>query len=311
MANARDIEARAAAWLSRRDRGDWTRTDQAELDHWLDESIAHRTAFLRLESVWERADHLAEGVTPPLHRRVVAFLFTRPAAIAACLTLCLVGAGWFVLTRPTVVHATEIGHRADIALADGSRLVLNTNTRLLTVVDRTTREVWLDRGEAYFQVVHDPDHPFVIHAGKQVITVLGTRFSVRLENGRFRLAVAEGRVRLDSNQAAARPMVLTPGKIVTATDGDVLVTSETPDQLESDLAWRQGWLEFDQVTLASAAAEFNRYSNRRLIITDPAVGAIRIGGRFATNNVEGFARLMQSGLRLRVEYRPDAILISG
>lgn len=308
MMDAHHIDEQAAGWLARQDRGEWAPSDQVALDDWLDQSTAHRTAYLRLAAAWQRADRLAElaGVEP--RRRWPVW----PAAIAACLVAMLAGTAWLLSTAPAAVHATALGGYEEVRLGDGSHVALNTDTRLLTVIDRGTREVWLDRGEAYFDVAHDKTRPFVVHAGKQVITVLGTRFSVRMDHGHVKVTVAEGRVKIDGDAAAAaRPTLLTHGEVATVTDSGLLVTTETAEQLKDELAWRQGWLIFDDTTLAEAAAEFNRYSNRKLVIADPATGAIRIGGRFATGNVEGFARLMQTGLNLKITYRADAILISG
>lgn len=304
--DANHIDEQAAAWLARQDRGEWSHADQTALDAWLGESTAHRTAYLRLAATWKRADRLAELSWVKPHRRWPVW----PAAIAACLVAMLAGTAWLLSAAPAAVHATSLGGYEEVRLDDGSRVALNTNTRLLTVIDRGTREAWLDRGEAYFDVAHDKKRPFVVHAGRQVITVLGTRFSVRMNQGHLKVTVTEGSVKVDGDSAAARPILLKRGEVATVTDGGLLVTSETPERLKDELAWRQGWLIFDDTTLADAAAEFNRYSNRKLVIADPATGAIRIGGRFATGNVEGFARLMQTGLDLKVTYRADAILIS-
>jgi transmembrane sensor len=52
------IEETAARWLARRDAGDWDDAQQSELDQWIDASVAHRIAYLRLASAWERARRL-------------------------------------------------------------------------------------------------------------------------------------------------------------------------------------------------------------------------------------------------------------
>ena len=74
--NALLIEEKAAAWLARRDAGNWSDTDQQALDAWIAEDMAHRVAWLRLESAWRRADRMAdkaeaERLTLAKGRRVV------------------------------------------------------------------------------------------------------------------------------------------------------------------------------------------------------------------------------------------------
>ena len=98
-----------------------------------------------------------------------------------------------------------MGGREAVTLADGSRVTLNTRTRGRALVNEQERRFWLEEGEAYFEVAHDPARPFVVMAGKDRVTVLGTRFSVRYEDGRTEVTVLEGRVRLDRARPAPRP----------------------------------------------------------------------------------------------------------
>jgi transmembrane sensor len=67
---------------------------------------------------------------------------------------------------------------------------------------------------------------------------------------------------------------------------------------------------FDQSTLADAASEFNRYNRTRLVIADPEVAGIRIGGSFDADNVEAFARLLQQAYGLKVDHAADRVTIS-
>jgi transmembrane sensor len=64
------------------------------------------------------------------------------------------------------------------------------------------------------------------------------------------------------------------------------------------LAWTQGRLWFDRVTLAEAVAEFNRYNRRQLVIDDPAIESFHIGGTFDTQDVDNFVGALRSfGIR--------------
>ena len=81
--------------------------------------------------------------------------------------------------------------------------------------------------------------------------------------------------------------------------------------MEDALAWRGGMLKFDQAPLSEVAAEFNRYNRRRIVVTDPAVAAIPIGGAFQASNVEAFTRLLRDAYHLRITTKSDEITISG
>jgi transmembrane sensor len=67
---------------------------------------------------------------------------------------------------------------------------------------------------------------------------------------------------------------------------------------------------FDQITLGEAIAEFNRYNDRKLVITDPEAASLRIGGSFAPSNIDGFVRLLEQGFGLQAERGTSQIVIS-
>lgn len=327
MSAAEKIEREAAGWLLRQEEPDWSAADQTSLEAWLAVGPAHKLAYWRLAHGWEKVGRLA-ALRPadprPKGRPRGTSLVRKPwaPALAASLVLAVVGTG---LLAPQLwrlggkAYATELGGKATVPLADGSRIELNTATRVRTAVSRRARQVWLDRGEAYFEVAHDPAHPFVVHAGAKTITVLGTRFSVRRDGDRVEVAVAEGRVRVESATpaglraaapAATAPPVLTRGEVAVAQGPSMMIADKGEGAVAAELAWRQGMLSFDQVTLEDAAQEFNRYNRKKLVIGDPAVAAVRIGGSFQAENIEAFARLLQQvhGLRIADDGRELKIL---
>lgn len=74
---------------------------------------------------------------------------------------------------------------------------MNTATIVRTASRANGREAWLGKGEAYFNIAHRPDQPFVVHAGPRTVTVLGTRFIVRRDGEKVTVAVLSGRVRIE------------------------------------------------------------------------------------------------------------------
>ncbi|MCS0629939.1 FecR domain-containing protein [Telluria mixta] len=311
-----EIEARAADWIAERDRYDATLPPdrQQALDAWLAASTAHRVAFLRLEHAWRRADRLgALPASGAQRRRTPLAWIAHPAVYRTAAAFCTVLVAVLLVTQfgrspETQRYATARGQREQVALADGSHLTLNTATHVRTAVTPRAREVWLDEGEAFFDIAHDARRPFVVHAGAQTVTVLGTKFSLLREGDRLRVAVLEGRVQVKAPRGT--PTVLTRDDAALAERDNVLVTRKSTQQLKAGLSWMQGKLVFDQATLADAARQFNRYGRKQLVIEDDAAARIGIGGVFDADNVEAFARLLHVGFGLDVNVVGDEIRVS-
>jgi len=326
MSSTPQIEARAAEWLARQ-QGNWRDEDNQALESWLAGSTAHRVAYLRLNAAWTRADRLAalrtpsdpaSGIEPP---KPITNVLRRDAAarIAAVFVLLAVGIGALIYALPKAERSssaafeyqTQVGGHKVVALADGSTVELNTDTRVRAKVTASARTVWLEQGEAFFDVVHDTNHPFTVVAGPRRITVLGTRFSVRRDDGDVQVKVLEGKVRIESAEQPVDkpPAIVTRGEFVVAKKDSTLIAQRAPQEIENDLEWRHGVLVINHWTLADAAREFNRYNDKKLVVAE-SVADLRLGGRFEAGNVEAFARLLHDALGLRVQAGADEITIT-
>jgi transmembrane sensor len=309
-----DINAQAAQWIERRDFGTWNSGEQARLDRWLAESAAHRVAFLRLNSSWKRTERLIAlrapskpaAIEPKPKRNIVGI-----AVLAFAFVAVVAGGVALRLSVPQYkTYATVLGGHRIIALNDGSRIELNTDTRI-RVSDGQQRQVWLDQGEAYFQIKHNAAHPFTVLASGNRIVDLGTSFLIRKEPSRLEVALIEGRARFEpSNSVSQHPTVLASGDVVVATADSVSLTRKSQRNLAGDLGWRRGVLVFDYTTLADAAAEFNRYNHQKIIVADADVARHTVVGTFPATNVELFGHVVQVILGLRVEQHKDEIIIS-
>lgn len=323
---ARAIEVRAADWLAARDSGRWDAAQADALQAWLAESTRHRVAFLRLEHAWRKVGrlqvHRTASVEPP---SAVAATAAAPAcaprapaargrwgvpllpqSLAAGLLVAIgVGMGMLALAPDKdapwdagQIHATAVGERAVITLSDGTRVTLNTATRIRAEIGEHHRLLWLDGGEAYFEVAHDPSRPFIIDAGGPSVRVLGTSFTLRRQGEQLQTHVVEGRVQVFTPTGASA--LLVADEAADATASAVKVRREGSTRREASMSWLQGKLQLDGMTLDQAADEFNRYNRRKLRILDRTTGSIQIGGAFDTTNVDGFARLLKSGFGLDV-----------
>jgi transmembrane sensor len=206
-------------------------------------------------------------------------------------------------------------------MKDGSNVTLNTDSAIRVALSPTQREVQLDHGEAFFEVAKDPNRPFIVNAGDKRVIAVGTKFSVRRIDDEIRVFVTEGKVRVEDRRVAAdstssvaagevsdRQVLLAAGGIARARDDSILVRQNALPEIENYLSWRTGYLTFTETPLADAVAEFNRYNNRKIVIADPQVAAIRIGGKFRATNVEVFVRLLTDGYPIDAQSKDDQII---
>jgi transmembrane sensor len=308
------IEEQASLWLAREDRG-LDADEAAALEAWLSADTAHRVSYLRLKATWMQMDRLAGApATRPARSVSVAW-----RALAATVLIAALGAGGWYFSRPLwsqtdamTVYATHLGQNQTAQLADGTRVELNTNTRLRYKMTTTSRVVTLEQGEAYFDVAKDAKRPFVVYAGSRKITDIGTKFSVRRDGDAVEVLIAEGRVRVDSQNARSgtRAVEAGAGSIIVGKAGaGTLVAIKSQQDIADKLSWRQGMLVFNQETLGAAAAEFNRYNKKHIIVVGAARDQ-RIGGRFRPDNAEGFASLIKEGFGLKIEDTGTEIIVS-
>ncbi|MBB6368734.1 transmembrane sensor [Xanthomonas sacchari] len=343
------IEARAAAWLARRDRGDWTDARQARLDAWLAAATAHRVAFLRLQAAWQESGRLQalgagqrDGQVPERGRwqglggrsaaappaaaaaapdlRDLRFAPRSPARPRrrwpAALAATLLGAAvlslvWRHAVEPVpTAYASVTGQLRPVALADGSQATLSSDSRIAVALSRAQRHIDLQRGEAFFAVSKDPGRPFVVASGARQVVAVGTRFAVRRDADALRVVVTEGTVRLESADAPhAPPLLLPAGSIAQAGPHGVLVRRVALAEAERALDWRSGYLSFDDTPLQAAVAEFNRYNTIKLQVADAGAAALRVGGNVRWSNVDAFVRLLEQGFPIRAERRGDTVLL--
>jgi len=314
MTSQTDIAAQAAEWAQRRHFWNWSQTDQTELDTWLAQSMAHRVAYWRLNATVERTDRLT-ALKPSVpdrtrfwQRRSWTMTFRAVAALVAIAALGAAATDYFSRPAPQV-FATTIGGREVIRLKDGSQIELNTDTVLKIASGTAARAVTLEKGEAYFQIRHDADHPFSVTVGNHRVVDLGTRFLIRKDDNALQVSLLEGRARFDAVAGDAAPIDMKPGDVVLAKNGKIDLTRKPERAIASELGWRNGVIVFDSTKLSDAVAEFNRYGGKKLVV-DPKTAKLKIEGTFQLNNVEAFADAVQVAFGLHIETKQDEIRIS-
>ena len=311
-----EIHLQASDWIERRDFGIWTEADKAQFDAWIAASLAHRLAFLRADASWKSTEMLT--VLRPLRFRKDLFstraLRTFSKIAMAILLLAVIGAAGLIYRALPhyATYSTPIGGHRIVALADGSKIELNTSTTLRIAQDDSRRDVVLESGEAYFEVKHDAARPFVVTIGTHELTDLGTKFFVRKHDDDLDVSLVEGLVRFDdkAKDGRARMLTLVPGDALRVTATSMSVGRKSMANLANELGWRRGVLVFDRASLAEIADEVNRYNRKKLVIADAAVGRINIGGTFHIDDIQAIANAARETFDLHVEDRGNAIVIS-
>ena len=331
-----EIEEEAAAWVWRMDAGTTAGADPEGFDAWLRQDPRHRRAVDELLKVWDSLDALAQGPRaqplPPLTEPLPEEATSRPherrllwlTAAAAVLVAAVAGAIWLNKGNESQVLATAVGQHRNVVLADGSTVSLNTNTIVETNIGQRARDIHLRKGEAHFEVARDSSRPFLVHAGDAVVQAIGTEFEVRVRaDQHVDVLVTEGRVEVRPDAAAPEPQALDAGREPTAvvtvravSAGQALSTATTnyavtpvsQEQLSSELAWREGAVVFDSAPLAEAIAEIQRYTDARIVISDPDIATLPVGGRFKTDDLQGFLDGLQAALPITIRRTADGMV---
>ena len=326
-----EIDEEAAEWTWRLDSDTSGPADREAFDAWLRQDARHRRAFEEFSKVWRALDGLGEATRPEK-----SAAFTRPArrsavrlpprrwlgAAAAVLIGTLAAVLWMREGSDIQTFSTAVGQQRDVTLADGSVVSLNTNSIVETDLSRRLRQIYLRKGEAHFQVAHDRSRPFLVHAGDAVVRAVGTQFEVRLlADQHVDIMVNEGRVEVQATPgsgpevgAASGPRpspamrAVRAGERLSTASADYSVKPVTPEQLSSQLAWREGAIIFDGEPLSEAITEIERYTDTRIVVSDAGTAALRVGGRFRTDDVQDFFRGLESALPITVRHAADGVI---
>jgi transmembrane sensor len=313
-----EVKAQAAAWLARLQSEDRTTADEAGFRAWLAQSPGHQEAFDSLTTAWEVAGGLAAEYADLLDIRPIPAHALRPSRALASLTvaggaavLVASAAAWLLLDSGSA-YATSLGEIRRVAVADGSTLVLDSDTALRVKLTRGRRDLTLLRGRAHFEVAKDPRRPFVVTAGARRVFAVGTVFDVAEAPAQTTVVLLEGKVSVQSGGFLRGPVtsrIMAPGERLTF-DRAGSPREDRPD-LAKLTAWQTGQALFNDDTMAQAAAELNRYSRMPLVIADPAVARMHVSGVFRAGATQAFAASVAALLPIRVRSEPDRIVITG
>jgi len=307
--------------------------EQAELDTWLEADPRHRGAFLRASAAWMDLDRLAalsgtsglaqafqasqpriqsQPKSAPLAATSVDMLAARKHwAVAASIAVVLLGAipAWWVHSHRNV-YVSQVGQVRHVDLADGSNMVLNTETRATVQYDDAHREIDLAKGEGFFQVAKDPVRPFVVRTGAISVRAIGTVFSVKATHHRVDVTVSQGMVELVDNSNPEHVLRRRLGANERATVEETHrfeVQHLDNSEVSRRLGWRDGLLDFEGQSLLEAVGEMNRHNSKHIVVDDPLLAARPVVGQFLANDPAGFATTVAVALGAQSIEQDDGI----
>lgn len=324
-----EIAAEAAVWLARLHGPSRTPQMEQEFRAWQARSAVHREAFERCTDVWQDIPRigLATAYESAASRRAglararprwreaawrwgTASAVAGAAAVAAVLVL-----NW----RSENAFTTKVGEQRLVVLEDGSRMLLNTDTRIRINFVAAQRTVEVRNGEAFFEVAKDARRPFVVRVAGSEVVAVGTAFGVRYAPGsragdELAVTLVEGQVNVrpaGQRNAAA----LAPQRPVAMKAGDRLLLDRQArlpaaavvahvdrPNVEHVMAWKRSEAMFDNLPLVDAVAEINRYNRTPIVLLDGLESAgLLVSGVYRTSDAAGFANAVAQLHGLKVQ----------
>lgn len=313
----RELREDAAMWFALM-RGPEAEAQRAHFEAWLQADPAHRQAYNHVSEVFSLGKGLklapaAPDAGPSAQRAMPAILGRLVGSPVVVLLLLAVAVPVLIALTTTAMRAIGPSHplivasglgrqgeettslvtaRGDVRefrLADGSRLILDADSRVQVALSARRRDLALLRGRARFFVAHE-QRPFVVTAGGGTILARGTIFDVALRGaGGASVDLIEGVV--DVRQPPARGVPATSaqggsGAVTRLNAGHGLAiggAGQTALPTARPLArtdWPSALRDFTDVPLRELIAEANRYADRPLGLADPALGDLRVSGTF-------------------------------
>jgi len=204
----------------------------------------------------------------------------------------------------------QYGQVLKVTLADSSTVWLNAGSRLRypEKFEGRTRELDLE-GEAFFEVTHRKNQPFIVHSGKLNTQVLGTSFNIKAYKNsvQLKVSVATGKVAIYTNKI--KSIYLTPNQtgIYDKTVGHIAIGQ---NQIKEVTAWREGKLVYKNELLSQALEDItNKYGVK--VMASPKMKTCQIYGTFNHDNVESLLQMISYSVNGKVIKKGSGFYITG
>lgn len=244
----------------------------------------------------------------------------RPWMALAATLLLLAVAGWWRdelwSPAPTETHYSAAqGEQQRIELADGSVVVLDADSQLVARFERRQRVVQLVRGQALFDVAHDPSRPFLVRARGGEIRAVGTEFDVQLTDSGVDVTLLQGAVLVappyasskeESGTRPRRVARLAPGQQVSYRDEIGAIRTVDPSIA---VTWREGRPSYLDRPLGAVIADLKRYSDRTIRFADPQIADIRYTGTISVRDLASWTRALEHAFPVRATVAEDGAIV--
>ena len=234
---------------------------------------------------------------------------------AAAIVLIVLSGGWFFQEHIRYeMYTTSFGQTRRIELADGSKVILNSNSTLRVPrfsFGKTTRDVYMT-GEANFTITHTRDHQrFVVHTDKNLdIEVLGTEFNVYTRTRGARVVLNKGKVKLHYLDGRARKQIMMkPGDLVTI-DAKGHVSAKKTESPQNYSAWKAHRFIFENESLQEICTLFEDNFGLKVLIPDSTLAAQTISGSFTALSAEELLEILTDDSGLSYEKSEDGKVIT-
>ncbi len=295
------IDEEAARWVVRLSDPP-SEVDRSAFDVWMAQGGEHELAYMRAHIAWQRLDRMAalpipdslleeDAIDmpiplalkrPPRRENLKRFIPIAASFIAVSAVLSLT-----IAVATPHAYATALGEQRTIRLFDGTTIDLNTDTRIVVSYGLRTRTVKLERGEAMFHIA-SARRPFVVHTATAHLNAQSADLSVRATGNATQVIVTHGSAEATDIHPGAQQVSLTSDIQAIVSGPAPQLTHLSADDMQRVMAWRKGMIALNGQTLSQAAAEFNRYNEKKIVVSGRAAQNIRVGGLFRSTDVNRF-----------------------
>jgi transmembrane sensor len=329
---SRRLRAQAAEWFAQVQNSECPAETKTACEQWRNADSRHALAFEQCRTLWlmtrelkndpDLQTELTAARVKPAGETAAVFVVAPDSTpinahkrwymLGAAATFLIVTMAAFLQFSPAPeFYSTQIAEQRLIQLPDGSSVMLNTDSILTVNFSRAKRALELKKGEAYFTVAKDAARPFEVTAASGLVRAVGTEFNVALINRQLAVDVTEGVIEFKAPAEEDQQPLTTQvkqGEAVRFRKGDERIVIQAANSARIS-AWKARKIYFSADRLDNAVAEYNRYTQKKIIIINDELKQQKISGVFNVDDIDAFIFSLEQLLDVRVEQHQDNVLV--